>query len=73
MSTDPAAVVVATPVPAAVVAVAGSDVVAAELVARATAELPSVAELGERERLLVSAWLSSLRSARTRRAYLQRI
>ncbi|UVS78406.1 site-specific tyrosine recombinase XerD [Actinokineospora sp. UTMC 2448] len=28
-------------------------------------------ELPERERLLVSAWLSSLRSARTRRSYLQ--
>jgi hypothetical protein len=28
-----------------------------------------VSELGEREPLLVSAWLTGLRSARTRRAY----
>lgn len=41
-----------------------------ELVDRATTEFPAVAELGERERLLVAAWLSSLRSARTRRGYL---
>jgi integrase/recombinase XerD len=28
-----------------------------------------VGELGEREQLLISAWLTGLRSARTRRAY----
>jgi integrase/recombinase XerD len=43
--------------------------VAAELVKRAGREFPAVLQLGERERLLVSAWLSSLRSARTRRSY----
>ena len=48
-----------------------SATVALELVDRATAEFPVLVELGERERLLVSAWLASLRSARTRRAYLQ--
>ncbi|MCG8919433.1 tyrosine-type recombinase/integrase [Actinokineospora sp. PR83] len=58
-------------VPAGPPVVAGSGAVTAELLARATAEFPTVVELGERERLLVSAWLSSLRSARTRRAYLQ--
>ena len=39
-----------------------------ELVGR-RAELPVIAELGEREQVLVSAWLTGLRSARTRRAY----
>jgi integrase/recombinase XerD len=34
-------------------------------------EFPAVLELPEREQVLVSAWLASLRSARTRRAYLQ--
>jgi site-specific recombinase XerD len=43
--------------------------VAAELVDRVVAELPRVAELGAREQLLAAAWLLSLRSARTRRAY----
>jgi hypothetical protein len=33
------------------------------------AELPVVGELGEREQVLVSAWLTGLRSVRTRRAY----
>ena len=33
------------------------------------AELPAVGGLGEREQVLVSAWLTGLRSARTRRAY----
>jgi site-specific recombinase XerD len=32
-------------------------------------ELPALAGLAQRERLIASAWLSSLRSARTRRAY----
>lgn len=31
--------------------------------------LPAVSELGEREQVLVSAWLTGLRSARTPRAY----
>ena len=42
---------------------------AAELLGRVRAELPMIGELGEREQLLVSAWLTGLRSARTRRAY----
>ena len=33
------------------------------------AELPVIGELGEREQVLASAWLTGLRSARTRRAY----
>ncbi len=33
------------------------------------AELPAVGGLGEREQVLVSAWLTGLRAARTRRAY----
>jgi integrase/recombinase XerD len=48
---------------------AGREAVAAELLARARAELPVVAGLGEREQLLAAAWLASLRSPRTRRAY----
>ena len=48
---------------------AGPVAVAAELLGRVRAELPAVAELGEREQFLVSAWLTGLRSARTRRAY----
>ncbi len=43
--------------------------VAGELIARVRAELPAVAGLGQREELLAAAWLMSLRSARTRRAY----
>ena len=42
---------------------------AAELLGRVRAELPVVGGLGEREQVLVSAWLTGLRSARTRRAY----
>jgi hypothetical protein len=48
---------------------AGPAAVAAELLSRVRAELPVVGELGEREQVLVSAWLTGLRSARTRRAY----
>ncbi len=33
------------------------------------AELPAIGELGERDQVLVAAWLTGLRSARTRRAY----
>ena len=47
----------------------GSAVLAAELLGRIRAELPVIGELGEREQFLVSAWLTGLRSARTRRAY----
>jgi site-specific recombinase XerD len=43
--------------------------VAVELMHRERAELPAVGDLGEREQVLVSAWLTGLRSARTRRAY----
>jgi hypothetical protein len=43
--------------------------VAAELPYRVPAELPAVDGLGEREQILVSAWLTGLRSARTRRPY----
>ena len=48
---------------------AGPAAVAAELVGRVRAELPVVGGLGEPDQLLVSAWLTGLRSARTRRAY----
>jgi integrase/recombinase XerD len=47
----------------------GAAVVAGELLDRARRELPRLAELGERDQLLAAAWLTSLRSARTRRAY----
>jgi len=48
---------------------AGPAAVAVELLGRVRAELPAIGELGEREQFLVSAWLTGLRSARTRRAY----
>jgi integrase/recombinase XerD len=48
---------------------AGPAVLAGELLGRVCAEFPMVGGLGEREQLLVSAWLTGLRSARTRRAY----
>jgi integrase/recombinase XerD len=48
---------------------AGPAAIAGELLGRVRAELPVIGELGEREQLLVSAWLTGLRSARTRRAY----
>jgi integrase/recombinase XerD len=44
-------------------------VVAAELLRRAAGELPALVELPAREQLLAAAWLTSLRAARTRRAY----
>ncbi|HYB16676.1 MAG TPA: site-specific integrase [Streptosporangiaceae bacterium] len=47
----------------------GPAAVAGELLGRMRAELPVVSGLGEREQVLVSAWLTGLRSARTRRAY----
>jgi integrase/recombinase XerD len=48
---------------------AGPAVLAGELLGRVRAELPAVGGLGDREQLLVSAWLTGLRSARTRHAY----
>jgi integrase/recombinase XerD len=48
---------------------AGPAGVAAELTGRIRAELPVIAGLAEREQVLVAAWLTGLRSARTRRAY----
>jgi integrase len=50
-------------------AVAGPAAVAAELLSRVRAELPVIGELEERDQLLVAAWLTGLRSPRTRRAY----
>ena len=47
----------------------GREAVAAELLTRARAELPAVTAIGQREQLLAAAWLASLRSPRTRRAY----
>lgn len=43
--------------------------VASELLTATRAELPAVADLDQREQLLVGVWLVSLRSTRTRRAY----
>ena len=48
---------------------AGPAALAAELLGRVRAELPAVGGLGEQEQVLVAAWLTGLRSARTRRAY----
>jgi integrase len=48
---------------------APAGAVADELVDRAAGELPALAALGARERLLAAAWLASLRAACTRRAY----
>jgi integrase/recombinase XerD len=48
---------------------AGPAAVAAELLRRLRAELPTIGRLGEPEQVLVTAWLTGLRSARTRRAY----
>lgn len=42
---------------------------AAELVDDVLAELPALAVLAGRDRLLAAAWLASLRLARTRRSY----
>ena len=44
---------------------AGPAAIAGELVGRARASPPPVGGLGEREQVLVSAWLTGLRSART--------
>lgn len=43
---------------------------AGELVERAVGELTALADLPARDRLLAAAWLTSLRSARTRRGRL---
>lgn len=42
---------------------------AGELVGQLLRELPALAVLDERDRVLVAAWLAGLRSARTRRSY----
>ncbi len=48
----------------------GSEIsAAAELVSRIVTEQPVVAQFPEREQTLLSAWLTGLRSKRTRRAY----
>jgi len=47
----------------------GPAAVAGEMLARVRAELPVVGEMREREQLLAAAWLTGLRSVRTRRAY----
>lgn len=79
---DASAAVAAAPAPAVFVPVdaarradgfvvgRGPEVgVAGELVAHVLAELPALAVLEDRERLVAAAWLASLRSARTRRSY----
>ena len=58
-----AAAAVDSPVKSPAVRVGG------ELVGHVLAELPALAVLDDRARLLAAAWLASLRSARTRRAY----
>jgi site-specific recombinase XerD len=68
--TEVAGLLLAVPASSAALQVGGTAVVATELVDRACAEFPAVLALSDRERLLVSAWLSSIRSARTRRSYL---
>jgi hypothetical protein len=60
------------PLPARVLPTApgtGLAVLAAELLGQVQGELPVLGELGEREQILVSAWLTGLQSAGTRRAY----
>ena len=47
----------------------GLVALAAELLGRVRTELPAVGGLGEREQFVVAAWLTGLRSMRTRRAY----
>jgi integrase/recombinase XerD len=47
----------------------GPAAVAAELTGRIRAELPVIGGLEERDQILVAAWLTGLRSPRTRRAY----
>jgi integrase/recombinase XerD len=72
MSVEPWAALIPAGTPAAVLPpVAGhpGERAAAELVARVRAELPGMAGLPAREELVAAAWLMSLRSARTRRAY----
>ena len=48
---------------------AGPALVAGELLARTVGELPVVGGLEGQEQLLAAAWLTGLRSSRTRRAY----
>ena len=56
------------PVSAAALGV-GPTAVAGELVGRMQAMLSAVGSPGEQEQVLVSVWLTGVRSARTRRAY----
>jgi site-specific recombinase XerD len=56
-------------VPRAAVRLGPEAAIAADLLARSRAEFPVLAGLSERDELLAAAWLASLRSARTRRAY----
>ena len=51
------------------VPVSGPAVLAAELLGRIRTELPVIGALEERDQVLVAAWLTGLRSARTRHAY----
>ena len=69
--TAPAATITAMPgdLEPRAAAAAGPTAVAAELTGRIRAELPVIGTLAERDQVLVAAWLTGLRSARTRRAY----
>ncbi len=70
MPTDrPPALIPAESPAAAPSPVPAGPAAAAELIAWVRAELPHLADLGQREELLAAAWLISLRAARTRRAY----
>jgi hypothetical protein len=48
---------------------AGPALLATELLGRVRAKFPVIGGLEERDQVLVAAWLTGLRSARTRRAY----
>lgn len=51
-------------------ATVGATALSAEVVEHVVDELPALAQLPERDRLMVATWLVGLRSPRTRRAYL---
>ena len=65
----PAALIPAESPAPALSPVPAGPAAAAELIARVRAKLPHLADLGQREELLASAWLMRLRAARTRCAY----
>jgi site-specific recombinase XerD len=69
MSTQPDLVLALEPELASTMPVHAGAAIAQEMVDRAIDELPALACLADRERLLAATWLTSLRSARTRRAY----